>query len=56
MLVAIEELSGKFVELAKVKWTHEIKLKIDEEKSPNCRIKPLRYQTTCTHDDSECLP
>ena len=51
MLVAIEEISGKIVELAKLKWTHEIKLRIDGEKTPNSRISAVKYQTTCTHED-----
>ena len=53
MLVAIEENSGKMIKITEINWNHDIQLKVDKTKTPNNRITPLGYQTTCVYKNSK---
>ena len=50
MLVAIEENSGHWIDLTKVKWGQKVQIQVDTNMPVNSRLQLKHYTTWCTHN------
>ena len=55
MLVAIEENSGRWINLTKLEWGQKVQLQVDRKMPINSRLRLKQHKTWCTHNGGKSI-